>query len=109
MDWGWALTIRQADKTHQEIRKMFKQGIGPQRIGSHDELLEDCTKDLMLNFATLEGSPTPMIQKCVTRDGSIYCLLLLDICPQSLVHNLSPVPVMYGRDSDGSNLVQLAA
>lgn len=63
MDFKWGVTLRQADKIHQEVRKMFRKGIGPQRIGSHDEFLEDCTKDLMLSFAALQGDPIPLVTK----------------------------------------------
>lgn len=63
MDWKWGLPLRQADKNHQEMRKMLRRGIGPQRIGSHDELLEVCAKELILNFRIAKGDPIPLITK----------------------------------------------
>lgn len=71
MDYKWDIVLRQADKTHQEVRTMLRKGIGPQRIGSHDEFLEDCTKDLMLNLATLQGNPIPVVTRWVSNKVSV--------------------------------------
>lgn len=65
MDWKWHVGLRQPDKSHQEIRKMLRRGIGPGRIGSHDNLIEDCCKELVLNFGNLQGDPTPTVAKYV--------------------------------------------
>ncbi|PVF98200.1 cytochrome P450 [Serendipita vermifera] len=67
MDWGWFPTLRQPDKTHQEVRRMLNRGIGPQRIGSHNELFEDCVKELVLNLQTLRGDPTPLVTDMMAR------------------------------------------
>jgi hypothetical protein len=63
MDWKWGLPLRPADKTHQEMRKMLRRGIGSQRIGSHDDLFDECAKELMLHFQVTRGEPIPVITK----------------------------------------------
>ncbi|CAG8690475.1 9827_t:CDS:2, partial [Acaulospora colombiana] len=40
MGWGWSFGARPADATHLAMRKMFRHGIGPQRVASHDDLIE---------------------------------------------------------------------
>jgi cytochrome P450 len=61
MGFKWNPALREPDNVHQEIKKMLKKAVGPQRVGSHDPLLEDCTKELMLKFGSLQGDPIPLL------------------------------------------------
>jgi hypothetical protein len=71
MEWNWFPTLRQPDKTHQDVRKMLNRGIGPQKLGSHHELFETCTKEFLLNLNTIQGDPVPSVTEYV------YTLLVL--------------------------------
>lgn len=55
--------MREPDKAHQEMKKMLRQGVGPQNVASHDVLVEDCTKVLMIQLRSLRGHPTPLVQR----------------------------------------------
>jgi hypothetical protein len=63
MGFKWSPALRRPDKAHQEIRKMLRYAIGPQSVGKHDALSEDCAKQLMLQFGSLRGNPIHLIER----------------------------------------------
>ncbi|PVF92510.1 cytochrome P450 [Serendipita vermifera] len=65
MGWDWSVGFRQADETHQTIRKMLRTGIGPQRVGSHDPLIERTAIKWLLTIQDFKGDPVKEIsQSC---------------------------------------------
>jgi hypothetical protein len=48
-----------------EQRKMLPRGIGPQRVGSHNEKIEKHTTQLMVALNNFQGSPRKLIQMFV--------------------------------------------
>ncbi|PVF93588.1 cytochrome P450 [Serendipita vermifera] len=67
MGWHWALTFNQATARHANQRKMLRQGIGPQRVGSHDTLIESEIAKLMPELETFKGNPNTTIQHLLGR------------------------------------------
>lgn len=65
LGWNWALVIRQADSTHQLIRKMLRRGIGPQRVASHDPLVERTTNQLLVDLKGFHGNPKRLVFESV--------------------------------------------
>jgi len=61
MGLEWLLTFLQPGYHLSEQRKMLHRGIGPQRISSHNEKIEQNTTKLMLELRTCEGNPRPLI------------------------------------------------
>ncbi|PVF92648.1 cytochrome P450 [Serendipita vermifera] len=55
MGWEWNFGLRQADATHLTMRKMFRHGIGPQRVASHDHLTTQSSNQWLLTARSLEG------------------------------------------------------
>jgi cytochrome P450 len=73
MGWDWSVGFRQADETHQTIRKMLRTGIGPQRVGSHDPLIERTAVKWLLTIQDLKGDPVKEISQYVEiRNKSTY-------------------------------------
>lgn len=65
LGWSWNLTGRAADSTHEQIRQMLRRGIGPQRVSSHDPLIERSTHELLLKLNGLMGDPSPSVIESV--------------------------------------------
>jgi hypothetical protein len=71
MGWHWALTFSQATSQHANQRKMLRRGIGPQRIGSHNALIESEIAKFMLELETFQGDPFQAVQRYARSDLSI--------------------------------------
>jgi hypothetical protein len=63
MDWKWLIAFRQPSKDFQEMRKMLKPGVGPQVLGSYDNLVADGLKELVVNLNGFRGDPTEMVKR----------------------------------------------
>jgi cytochrome P450 len=61
----WALAHIQPGPHLTEQRKMLRRGIGPQRVGSHDEKIEKHTARLMVALNNFKGSPHELIRRSV--------------------------------------------
>ena len=65
MGLDWILAFLQPGHPLSEQRKMLRRGIGPQRIGSHSDKIEQNTAKLMLELGSFEGNPRPLIMRLV--------------------------------------------
>ncbi|PVF93579.1 cytochrome P450 [Serendipita vermifera] len=63
--WNWNLGLVQPGIHHSNQRKMLRRAIGPQRVGSHDPLIESVVAKLMTVLNTFEGNPNDVIQDCI--------------------------------------------
>jgi len=61
----WLLPFHQPGYHHSQQRKMLRRGIGPQRIGSHNDKIEQSATKLMLELSKFEGNPCPLIARLV--------------------------------------------
>lgn len=60
--WSWNLGLVQPGIHHYNQRKMLRRAIGPQRVGSHDPLIESVVANLMTVLNTFEGNPNDVIE-----------------------------------------------
>ncbi|PVG01693.1 cytochrome P450 [Serendipita vermifera] len=67
MEWHWSLIHIQATQSHSNQRKMLRQAIGPQRVGSHDFMIESTVANLMVELETFQGNPNLTIQRALGR------------------------------------------
>ncbi|PVG04930.1 cytochrome P450 [Serendipita vermifera] len=67
LGWDWMLAFVQPNSHHANQRKMFRRGIGPQKINSHDELIESEVEKLMPVLQTFQGNPLPAVQHAVSQ------------------------------------------
>jgi cytochrome P450 len=58
------LAFVQPTSHHANQRKMFRRGLGPQRIASHDDLIASEVAKLTQDLQTFQGNPIPIIQRC---------------------------------------------
>ncbi|PVF97327.1 cytochrome P450 [Serendipita vermifera] len=65
MDLGWSTAFIQPGPHHSNQRKMLRRGIGPQRIGSYDSLIETAVAKLMAELETFQGNPSPTILRSI--------------------------------------------
>ncbi|KAG8816971.1 hypothetical protein FRC19_011676, partial [Serendipita sp. 401] len=65
MGWSWSPAFRDADEVHRKQRLMFRRGIGPTRIPTHDHLIEKGSRNLILDLQFIEGDPIRWITKAV--------------------------------------------
>lgn len=72
METEWNLAFIQPGAKHQFMRKMLRRGIGPQRIASHDHLIQDRVSELMVSLLKLKGAPGPTLASTL---GSIVISL----------------------------------
>lgn len=63
MGWQWSLAFIDPGPSHSNQRKMLRKGIGPQRIGSHNHLIEGITAKSMLTLHDAKGDPHELILK----------------------------------------------
>ena len=61
----WVLGHIQPGPHLSEQRKMLRRGIGPQRVGSHDEKIEKHATRLMVALNNFQGNPRKLIQRSV--------------------------------------------
>jgi hypothetical protein len=64
MELYWNTSLLQPTFSHSNQRKMLRRGIGPQRVGSHDPLIESEAARLMYELVPFKGNPAPTIQRC---------------------------------------------
>jgi len=57
MGWHWSLSFLQPGQHHSDQRKMLRRGIGPQRVGSHNDKIEKNTAELLMALQGFEGNP----------------------------------------------------
>ncbi|KIM28303.1 hypothetical protein M408DRAFT_23708 [Serendipita vermifera MAFF 305830] len=50
---------------HSERRKMLRRGIGPQRVGSHDYVVEKHVNRLIVKLQSVQGDPNPVVSRAV--------------------------------------------
>jgi cytochrome P450 len=65
MGWKWLTTLLQPGPNHLSQRKMLRRAIGPQRVGSHDPLIESDVAKLMNVLSTFQGNPSDTVQQYV--------------------------------------------
>jgi hypothetical protein len=63
MGWQWGLAFLQPGTSHTNQRKMLRRGIGPQRLGGHNPIIERITAKLMLEMREFKGNPLPLVLK----------------------------------------------
>ncbi|PVF92960.1 cytochrome P450 [Serendipita vermifera] len=67
MGFRWATTLLQPGVHHSNQRKMFRRGIGPQRIGSYDSAIELAVAEFMTQLETFHGNPNVIFHRAVGR------------------------------------------
>ncbi|PVF93563.1 cytochrome P450 [Serendipita vermifera] len=67
MELSWNLALIQPTAHHSNQRKMLRKAIGPQRIGSHDPLIECEVGKLVHELAAFKGNPNLILQRLVSR------------------------------------------
>jgi hypothetical protein len=63
MGWSWVLSLAQPGPTHATQRRMVRKAIGPQRVGSHDPLVESEISKLLKSLTKFQGNLIEMIQR----------------------------------------------
>ncbi|KIM19583.1 hypothetical protein M408DRAFT_31100 [Serendipita vermifera MAFF 305830] len=63
----WSTAVIQPGLPHSAQRKMLRRGIGPQRVGSHDPIIEKNVAKLMLTLQNFQGDPHPILLRAVGR------------------------------------------
>jgi cytochrome P450 len=71
MDTTWTVFMMQSGQVHLTQRKMIRNGIGPQRVGSYDFVIEAEAAKLMMELQTYEGDPNLTIRQYVPFSFSI--------------------------------------
>ncbi|PVF93583.1 cytochrome P450 [Serendipita vermifera] len=61
--WAWTLGVLQPGPNHSTQRKMLRRAIGPQRVSSHDAMVESTVAKLMTGLKAFRGNPNEIIQK----------------------------------------------
>ncbi|PVF97212.1 cytochrome P450 [Serendipita vermifera] len=67
MGWNWLTTLLQPGPSHLNQRKMLRRAIGPQRVGTHDTLIESDVTKLMTVLGTFQGNPSDTVQHWIGR------------------------------------------
>ena len=62
MGWRWLPGFLEPGPSHSNQRKMLRRGIGPQRLGGHNPILERVTANLMLEMRDLKGDLPPLVR-----------------------------------------------
>lgn len=57
----WSTVVIQPGPHHSNQRKMLRRGIGPQRVGSHDSIIEKNASKLMIELQKFKGDPRPLM------------------------------------------------
>jgi cytochrome P450 len=65
MGWPWSLAFIDPGPSHSNQRKMLRRGIGPQRLGDHNPIVERTTAKLMSELRNFTGDPQSLLLKCV--------------------------------------------
>ncbi|KIM28312.1 hypothetical protein M408DRAFT_329418 [Serendipita vermifera MAFF 305830] len=61
----WLTSLIQPGLHHSNQRKMLRRGIGPQRVGSHDSIIESNASKLMITLQNFNGDPRSLILQAV--------------------------------------------
>jgi cytochrome P450 len=72
MGWEWSLAFMNPGPTLLEHRKLLRRGIGPQRISSHNPLIERATAEMMVKLKAFEGDPAIIVKVLVQVDLILY-------------------------------------
>jgi cytochrome P450 len=62
MAFGWGTPFLQPGPHHSNQRKMLRRGIGPQRVGSYDPIIESEIAKLMTELERFQGNPNLNLQ-----------------------------------------------
>jgi hypothetical protein len=62
MGWVWSVAFMEPGPTHSIQRRMLRKGIGSQRVGSYDSLIESEVIEFMPVLAGFKGSPVRTTQ-----------------------------------------------
>ncbi|KIM28318.1 hypothetical protein M408DRAFT_329423 [Serendipita vermifera MAFF 305830] len=65
MGFQWSPVLAQPGLHHSNQRKMLRRGIGPQRVGSHDPIIEKNITKLMLTLQRFQGDPHPLMLRAI--------------------------------------------
>lgn len=65
LGWDWKLSFRQADETHQALRKILRLGIGPQCVSSFDPTIENASNQWLLSIRDVNGDPLPSVYQII--------------------------------------------
>jgi cytochrome P450 len=76
MSFGWLIAFLEPGPHHTERKKMVRKGLGPQRIGAHEEKVESNADKLMLTFNDFRGDPLPHLLMCVLVPQKGYTLTI---------------------------------
>ncbi|KIM28319.1 hypothetical protein M408DRAFT_69838 [Serendipita vermifera MAFF 305830] len=63
----WSPAFIQPGPDHSNQRKMLRRGLGPQRVGSHDQTIEKNVTQLMLSLRSSQGDPHHLIIEALGR------------------------------------------
>ncbi|KIM28308.1 hypothetical protein M408DRAFT_23712 [Serendipita vermifera MAFF 305830] len=63
MGINWSTSSIQPGPLHSERRKMLRRGIGPQRVGLHDPIIEKGINKLMVTLQNFRGDPHSTISR----------------------------------------------
>jgi hypothetical protein len=72
MGWEWSLAFMDPCPTLLEQRKLLRRGIGPQRIASHNPLIEKGTAEMMVKLKAFEGDPVIIVKASVQVNLILY-------------------------------------
>ncbi|KIM28306.1 hypothetical protein M408DRAFT_329415 [Serendipita vermifera MAFF 305830] len=61
----WSTSSIQPGPLHSERRKMLRRGIGPQRVVSHDYVVEKNVNRLIVKLQSVQGDPQPVVARAV--------------------------------------------
>ncbi|KIM28307.1 hypothetical protein M408DRAFT_69816 [Serendipita vermifera MAFF 305830] len=65
MGMKWTTSSIQPGPAHSERRKMLRQVIGPQFVGSHDYVVEKHVNRLIVKLQSVRGDPHPVVLRAV--------------------------------------------
>lgn len=65
MGWKWSPAFAQPNPHYANQRKMLRRGIGPQRIATHNLVIERQTNALLLKLSTFQGYVPPVIMNAM--------------------------------------------
>ncbi|PVF97364.1 cytochrome P450 [Serendipita vermifera] len=65
--WQWLLSLVQPGSSHSAQRKMLRKGIGPQRVGSHDHIIDSEVGNMVAMWEGFQGTPIEAVHKYVGR------------------------------------------
>jgi hypothetical protein len=106
MGWEWNLAFMDPDPPVLEQRKLLRRGIGPQRIASHNPLIEKAAAEMMVKLKMFEGDPAIIVKESVQVNPIIY---ETEMCPYSSSTGQMVIQLTYGEQMWKSMGAELAA